>query len=74
MNLPNKKMPGGSSTKEKLIIVNSESHEDITDEYMERLDDKILFRKPITLSMFTTSERAIRQDCVCYFMEELRVG
>lgn len=63
-----------NSTKEKLIIVNSESHEDITDEYMERLDDKILFKKPITLSMFTTNERAIRQDCVCYFMEELRVG
>lgn len=63
-----------NSTKEKLIIVNSESHEDITAEYLERLDDKILFKKPITLSMFTTSERAIRQDCVCYFMEELRIG
>jgi len=63
-----------SSTKEKLIIVNSESHEDITDEYMERVEDKILFKKPITLSMFTTNERAIRQDCVCYFMEELRIG
>ena len=62
------------SSKEKLVIVNSESHEDITDEYLERTGDKILFKKPITLSMFTTSERAIRQDCVCYFMEELRIG
>lgn len=63
-----------NTTKEKLIIVNSESHEDITEEYMEIKDGKILFKKPITLSMFTTSERAIRQDCACYFMEELRIG
>jgi succinylglutamate desuccinylase len=63
-----------NSEKEKLIIVSSESHEDITEEYMEITEDKILFKKPITLSMFTTNERAIRQDCACYFMEELRVG
>jgi len=63
-----------NSRKENPIIVSSESHEDITGEYMELKDDKILFKKPITLAMFTTSERAIRQDCVCYFMEELRIG
>ncbi|MBE9560183.1 MAG: succinylglutamate desuccinylase/aspartoacylase family protein [Proteobacteria bacterium] len=63
-----------NSSKEKLIIVSSESHEDITNEYMDIVDGKILFKKPITLSMFTSSERAIRQDCVCYFMEELRIG
>ncbi len=63
-----------NSTKEKLIIVNSESHEDITDEYMEVKDGKLKFKKTITLSMFTTNERAIRQDCVCYLMEELRIG
>lgn len=63
-----------NSSKEKLIIVNSESHEDITDEYMAIEQDRILFKKPVTLSMFTTSERAIRQDCVCYFMEELHIG
>ncbi len=61
------------STKEKLIIVNSESHEDITDEYIERQDDKLLFAKPVTLAMFTSSETAIRQDCVCYLMEELHI-
>ncbi len=62
------------SAKEKQIIVSSESHEDVTDEYMETIRDKILFKKPVTLSMFTANERAIRQDCVCYFMEELRIG
>jgi len=63
-----------NSTKEKLIVVSSESHEDITDEYMEINNNKILFKKSITLSMFTTNEQAIKQDCVCYFMEELRIG
>ena len=63
-----------NSDKEKLIIVNSESSEDITSEYIERKNDKLLFKKPVTLSMFTTNERAIRQDCVCYFMEELHIG
>ncbi|MDT8283269.1 MAG: M14 family metallopeptidase [Gammaproteobacteria bacterium] len=63
-----------NSAKENLIIVNSESHEDITDEYMEISDGKLIFKKTITLSMFTTNEPAIRQDCVCYLMEELRIG
>lgn len=63
-----------NSTKEKLIEVSSESHEDISDEYMERTQDKLLFKKPVTLSMFTRNETAIRQDCVCYLMEELRIG
>ncbi len=71
---PGTEFASTNSTKEKLIIVSSESHEDITDEYMEVKDGSILFRKSITLSMFTTNERAIRQDCVCYFMEELRIG
>jgi len=72
--LPGTEFASINSTKEQLIIVNSESHEDITDEYMELKDNRLLFKKPITLSMFTTNERAIRQDCVCYLMEELHIG
>ena len=72
--LPGTEFASINSTKQQLIIVNSESHEDITDEYMELKDNRILFKKPITLSMFTTNERAIRQDCVCYLMEELHIG
>lgn len=63
-----------NSNKENLIVVSSESHEDITSEYIERDNDRLLFKKPITLAMYTTSETAIRQDCVCYLMEELHVG
>lgn len=62
------------SEKDRLVVVNSESHEDITDEYIAREADRPVINKPITLSMFTTSVRAIRQDCACYFMEELRIG
>jgi succinylglutamate desuccinylase len=63
-----------NSSKKHLIVVSSESDEDITHEYIEVDNNKLLFKKPITLSMFTTSVKAIRQDCVCYFMEELRIG
>lgn len=62
------------SDKDQLIKVNSESNEDITLEYLKWQDDQLVFIKPVTLAMYTTSERAIRQDCVCYFMEELSIG
>ena len=60
--------------KDKLVLVNSESDEDVTEEYLAVENDKLIFKKSVTLSMFTTCEKAIRQDCICYFMEELRVG
>ncbi|HEB82980.1 MAG TPA: peptidase M14 [Gammaproteobacteria bacterium] len=67
-----------NSDKDRLLTVSSESNEDITDEYMERIDcgdnQELRLKKPVTLSMFTTNEKAIRQDCVCYLMEELRIG
>ncbi len=63
-----------NSNKENLILVSSESHEDITDEYIERRGSRLLFKKAITLAMFTRKVTAIRQDCICYFMEELHVG
>ena len=63
-----------NSSKEKLAIVSNESNEDVSNEYLEINGNKLLFKKPITLSMFTRSEKAIRQDCVCYFMEELHIG
>ena len=63
-----------NSSKEKLAVVSNESNEDVTNEYLEINGNQLLFKKPITLSMFTRSEKAIRQDCVCYFMEELHIG
>ena len=63
-----------NSEKEKPILVSSESDEDVTNEYIEINNNKLLFKKPVILSMYTRNEEAIRQDCVCYFMEELRIG
>lgn len=63
-----------NSSKKELAIVSNESNENVTNEYLEINNNQLLFKKPITLSMFTTSEQAIRQDCVCYFMEELHIG
>ena len=62
------------SDKQKTIVVNNESQEDISDEYLESDGDKLRLKKPVTLAMFTTDERAIRQDCICYFMEALHIG
>jgi len=67
-----------NSDKNTLLQVSSESNEDITDEYLERDNNgsgqKLRLKKPVTLSMFTSNEKAIRQDCVCYLMEELHIG
>jgi succinylglutamate desuccinylase len=62
------------SDKAGMLTVTSESNEDITDEYLDDSDGDYRIKRPVTLSMFTTNQRAIRQDCVCYFMEQLRIG
>ncbi|PCI07703.1 MAG: peptidase M14 [Gammaproteobacteria bacterium] len=62
------------SSKENPLLVKNESDEDITNEYIERKNHRLLLKKSITLAMFTVNKRAIRQDCVCYFMEELHIG
>ncbi|NNJ96041.1 MAG: peptidase M14 [Gammaproteobacteria bacterium] len=56
------------------LVVTNESSEDITSEFFEIADSKIVLRKNATLSMYTTNERAIRQDCLCYLMEQIHVG
>jgi succinylglutamate desuccinylase len=56
------------------LVVKNESSEDITSEFFEIADSKIVLRKNATLSMYTTNERAIRQDCLCYLMEQIHVG
>ena len=53
------------------VQVHNESNEDVTGEFIECRHDRLLLKKPVTLSMYTSDERAIRQDCLCYFMERL---
>lgn len=54
------------------MVVTNESDEDVTGEFIETCEDRILFKKDVTLSMYTTNETAVRQDCLCYLMERIR--
>jgi succinylglutamate desuccinylase len=56
-----------------LLVIN-ESDEDVSDEYLEIIDDRIVLKKNVTLSMYTTDERAIRNDCLCYLMEKIHIA
>lgn len=55
------------------LLVTNESSEDVSDEYLEIIDNRIVLKKNVTLSMYTTNERAIRQDCLCYLMEQIHI-
>lgn len=51
----------------------NESSEDVTTEFFELDNGKILLKREVTLSMYTTNTRAIKQDCLCYFMERIHI-
>ncbi len=55
------------------FIVNNESNEDVTDEFFTLAENEIRLKREVILSMYTTDTRAIQQDCLCYFMESLRL-
>ena len=56
------------------LVVTNESSEDVTGEFFEIENSKIVLKKNATLSMYTTNEKAIRQDCLCYLMEQIHIG
>jgi hypothetical protein len=56
------------------LVVTNESSEDVTSEFFEIKNSRIVLRKNATLSMYTTNEKAIRQDCLCYLMEQIHIG
>ena len=56
------------------LVVTNESNEDVTGEFFETENSKIVLKKNATLSMYTTSEKAIRHDCLCYLMEQIHIG
>jgi hypothetical protein len=56
------------------LVVTNESSEDVTGEFFDVEDSKVVLKKNATLSMYTTNERAIRQDCLCYLMEQIHIG
>ena len=56
------------------LVVTNESNEDVTGEFFAIDNSKLVLKKNATLSMYTTNERAIRQDCLCYLMEQIHIG
>ena len=56
------------------LLVSNESNEDVSDEFFASKASKIVLKKNATLSMYTTNEKAIRQDCLCYLMEQIHIG
>ncbi len=53
------------------LIATREDGEDITRDYFQCRENKLMIGKPVMLSMLTRDERVIRQDCLCYLMERL---
>ena len=51
----------------------AENGEDIGDSLFDYRKDEISLRKPLMPSMLTRDERVIRQDCLCYLMERIRM-
>jgi succinylglutamate desuccinylase len=56
------------------IVVTNESDENVTGEFFEMNNNKLILKKNVTLSMYTTNEQAIEQDCLCYLMERIHIA
>ena len=50
-----------------------EDENNVYDEYFELINKNIVLKKPMMPSMFTKNTEVIRQDCLCYLMERLRL-
>ncbi len=56
--------------KHTLRVLDPE-HNDVTDQYLTEQHGDISLLRPVVPAMYTTDHEVIRQDCLCYFMEEL---
>lgn len=46
-------------------------HRDVTAQFLEEVHGDISLSRPVIPAMYTTDHDVIRQDCLCYFMEEI---
>jgi len=46
-------------------------HRDVTAQFLEEIHGDISLSRPVIPAMYTTDHDVIRQDCLCYFMEEI---
>lgn len=49
----------------------NDSEEDVSGDYFMNENDQVKLIKPLMPAMLTLDEKIIRQDCLCYLMEEL---
>jgi hypothetical protein len=67
-------LPAGSSfgqvrgSRLPLRVLDEHEH-DLTADFLEQQDGTIRLRRPVTPAMITSDIQAIRQDCLCYFMQ-----
>jgi len=55
----------------RALDVRGEDDSELTNEYLERDGGTLRLMRSVTPSMLTLDGRAVRQDCLCYFMERL---
>ena len=53
------------------LVVSDENGREVTDDYLALVAGEIVTRRAVMPAMLTLDERAIRLDCLCYFMERL---
>ncbi len=58
---------------EQVLEVLDPEHAPVTEQYLEKLGPDIVLKAPIVPAMYTTDPYVIGQDCLCYFMERMRL-
>ncbi len=61
------------SDKAVYLQVSNEQGEDVAQRYFDYSQGEIRLRLPVMPSMLTTQEGIIRQDCLCYLMEQIEM-
>ena len=56
------------------LCITGEDGEDLAGRYLKHQDSELVLAQPVVPAMFTTNPTAVRQDCLCYFMEPLQTG
>lgn len=55
----------------KSLCVLDPNHQDVTDQFFDEHHGLVTLRRSVIPAMYTTDHAVIRQDCLCYFMEEM---
>ncbi len=59
---------------EQPMVITDQEGQDITDRVVRIEDGKVFLNKSYIPGLITTDEAIIRQDCLCYLMEDYTVG